>query len=61
MRHVARFYVDRKMTYDKSELFFHLCKYQWTNREDMAMFLHIIKEEGVEVGEYLAELFSKLD
>jgi hypothetical protein len=61
MRHVARFYVDRKMTFDKTELFYHLRYKQWNNREDMARFLHIIKEEGVEVGEYLTQLFSKLD
>ena len=61
MRHVARFYVDRKMTFDKNELFYHLRYKQWTNREDMAKFLQIIKEEGVEVGEYLTQLFSKLD
>jgi hypothetical protein len=61
MRHIARFYVDRKMIFDKSELFYHLRHEQWNNREDMARFLYIIKEEGVEVGEYLSQIFSTLD
>lgn len=61
MRHIARFYVDRKMTFDNIELFGHLRTQQWNNIEDLARFLHILKEEKVEVGEYVAQLFSKLD